>query len=162
MPPPGLARGPRWPACWCGVLYLGWLPATVACAASGTLGSDLSAVRRGALRLLDGGEFHQVSHLAVKVPLGRILRLWQCLQEDRSRRDVLACTELLRELHVGIIDDVAVDSAHAMTCGARGVYPLWPGGGPWRLVHGWGRVLPPKMKILAVGLRVGERSRAVV
>ena len=55
------------------VLYLGWFPLTMACTASGTRGSDLSAVPRGALRLLDDGEFHQVSHLAVKAPLGRIL-----------------------------------------------------------------------------------------
>ena len=45
------------------------------------LGTRQQPVGGGAmsLRLLDGGEFHQVSHLAVKVPLGRILRLWQRL-----------------------------------------------------------------------------------
>ena len=96
----------------------------VACASNRTRGSDLPAVQRGALRLLDGGKFHQVSHLAVKVPLGRILRLWQCLQEDRGRCDVLACTELLRELHAGVVDYVAVDPARMLMRGTHGVYSL--------------------------------------
>ena len=81
-------------------------------------------MQRGALCLLDGGEFHQVSHLAVKVPLGRILRLWQCLQEDRGHCDVLARTEPLRELHAGVVDDVVVDPECALTRGTRGVYPF--------------------------------------
>ena len=81
-------------------------------------------MQRGALRLLDSGKLHQISHLAVKVPLGWILRLWQRLQEDRGYCDVLACTELLRELHAVIIDDVVVDPACTLTCGTRGVYPL--------------------------------------
>ena len=109
----GLLR--RW-----GVLYLGWFPPTVAHAASGTRCRDLSAVQQGALRLLNGDEFHQVSNLAMKVPLGRIHRLWQCLQEDHGRRDVLACTELLRELHAGVIDDVAVDPSCALEESLRG------------------------------------------
>jgi hypothetical protein len=96
----------------------------VARAASGTQGSSLPAVLRGALRLLNGGEFYQVSHLAVKVPLGRILCLWQHLQEDRTCCNVLACTELLRELHVGVVDDVVVDPACALMCGTRGFYPF--------------------------------------
>ena len=96
----------------------------VACASSRTRGSDLPAVQRGALRLLDGGKFHQVSHLAVKVPLGRILRLQQCLQEDRSRRNVLACTDLLQELHAGVVDDVVVDPACVLTRGTHGFYPF--------------------------------------
>ena len=74
--------------------------------------------------MLDGGEFHQVPHLAVMVPLGRILRLWQRLQEDRGCCDVLACTELLRELHAGVVDDVVVDPACMLTHGTRGIYPF--------------------------------------
>ena len=109
---------------WWGVLYLGWFPPTVTRASGGTRGNGLPAVQRGALCLLDGGEFHQVSHLAVKVPLGRILWLWQCLHEDRGRRDVLARTELLQELHAGVVDDVAVDPTRALTGRACRVYPL--------------------------------------
>ena len=105
-------------------LYLGRFPPTVTCAASEARGCGMSAVQRGALRLLDGGEFHQVSHLAVKIPLSRILRLWQCLQEDCSCGDVLACAKLLGELHVGVVDDVVVDPSRALMCGARGVYSL--------------------------------------
>ena len=86
--------------------------------------TGLSAVQRGALRLLDGSGFHQVSYLAVKIPLGQILWLWQCLQEDRRRSDVLARTKLLWELHAGVVDDVAVDPTRALTCRAHGVYPL--------------------------------------
>ena len=56
--------------------------------------TGLSAVQRGALCLLDGGEFHQVSYLAVKIPLGRILRLWQRLLVDLHRSAVLACVKL--------------------------------------------------------------------
>ena len=56
--------------------------------------------------------------------MGRILRLWQCLQEDRIRCNVLACTELLRELHAGVVDDVVVDPECALTRGTRGVYPF--------------------------------------
>ena len=63
-----------------GTLFLGWLPPTMACAANWARGSSLPAVERGALCLLDGGKFDQIPHLAVKVSLGRILRLWQCLQ----------------------------------------------------------------------------------
>ena len=110
-----LACRPHWTAALVGVLHLGWFLPTVARTASETRGSGISAVQRGALRLLDGGEFHQVSHLAVKVPLGQILRLWQRLQKDRSCCDVLASTELLRELHAGIIDDVVVDPACTLT-----------------------------------------------
>ena len=62
---------------------------------------------------MDGGEFHQVSYLAVKIPLGQILRLRQCLQENRGRGDVLARAKLLWELHAGVVYDVAVDSARA-------------------------------------------------
>ena len=86
--------------------------------------TGLSAVQRGALRLLDGSGFHQVSYLAVKNPLGRILWLRQCLQEDRGRGDVLACAKLLWELHAGVVDDVAVDSACALPHGTSGVSPL--------------------------------------
>jgi hypothetical protein len=93
-------------------------------AAGRTRGGGLPAVQRGALHLLDGGKFHQVPHLAVKVPLGRILWLSQCLQEDHGRYDVLACTKLLRELHVCVVDDVAVDPACTLSCGTRGAYPL--------------------------------------
>ena len=64
--------------------------------------------------MLDGGEFHQVPHLAVMVPLGRILRLWQRLQEDCGRCDVLARTELLRELHAGIVEAIVVDPECAL------------------------------------------------
>jgi len=60
----------------------------------------------------------------VKVSLGRILRLWQHLQEDRARCDVLACTELLRELHAGVIDFVVVDRTRASARGTGGVYPF--------------------------------------
>jgi len=73
---------------------------------------------------LDGGEFHQVSYLAVKNPLGRILWLRQCLQEDRGRGDVLAHAKLLWELHAGVVDDVAVDSARSLSCRACRIYPL--------------------------------------
>jgi len=81
-------------------------------------------MQRGALCLLDGGEFHQVPHLAVKVTLGWILRLWQRLQEDCGRCDVLARTELLRELHAGIVEDIVVDPECAPTRRTRGVYPF--------------------------------------
>ena len=60
----------------------------------------------------------------MKVPLGQILQLWQRLQEDRSRCDVLACTELLPELHVGVVDYVEVDPARTLMCGTHRVYPL--------------------------------------
>ena len=60
----------------------------------------------------------------MKVPLGRILRLWQCLQKDHSWCDVLARTELLRELHVGVVEYVAVDPERTLMCGTRGVYSL--------------------------------------
>ena len=92
-----------------------WLPPTMAC---------WTAVERGALRLLDGGKFDQIPHLTMKVPLGRILRLWQHLQQDCGCCDILTCTELLRELHVGVVDDVVVDPSRALMCGARGVYSL--------------------------------------
>ena len=96
-----------------GAPYFGWFSPTVVRTASGTRGSGLSAVYRRALRLLDGGEFHQVSHLAVKIPLGLVLR-----------GDVLARAKLLGESHAGVVDDVAVDPARALTCGTCGVYPL--------------------------------------
>ena len=74
--------------------------------------------------MLDGGEFHQVSHLAVNIPLGRVFWLWQRLQEDRGCCDVLACTELLRELHADVVDDVVVDPACALTRRTRGFHPF--------------------------------------
>ena len=74
--------------------------------------------------MLNGGELHQVSHMAVKVPLGWILWLWQHLKKDCSCCDVLPCTELLRELHAGIVDDVVVDPACALTRRTHGVYPF--------------------------------------
>ena len=74
--------------------------------------------------MLDGGEFHQVFNLAVEVPLSRVFRLLQRLQEDRSRGDVLARTKLLWELHAGVIYDVAVDSARMLTCEACGIHPF--------------------------------------
>ena len=73
---------------------------------------------------MNGGEFHQVSYLAVKIPLGWILRLRKCLQEDHGHGDVLAHAKLLWELHAGVVHDVAVDSMRALTCGACGVYPF--------------------------------------
>ena len=161
MPPPGQARHPRRPAVLVGVLHLGWFPPTVSCASSTTRGSGLSVAQRGALRLLDGGEFHQVSHLAEKVPLGRILQLWQRLQEDRGCCDVLARTEPWRELHAGVVDDIVVDPECAPTRGTRGVHTFRPRGGPQRLVPGWGR-LSAMTEVFVVSLRVGERSLALV
>jgi len=140
---------------------LGWLPPTVACAANWTRGSALPAVKRGALCLLDCGKFYQVPHLAVKVPLGWVLRLWQRLQEDRRRCDVLARTELLRELHACVVDDVADDRTCASTRRTRGVHPLRPVGGRWRLFHGQ-RCLLAMEGIFAVGLRVDECVLALV
>jgi len=71
---------------------------------------------------LDGGKFDQIPHLTVKVSLGRILWLWQRLQQDRGCCDVLTRTELLRELHAGVVDDVMVDRTCAparRTCGVH-------------------------------------------
>ena len=84
----------------------------------------MPAVKRGALRLLDGGKFDQIPHLMVKVSLGRILWLWQHLQQDRGCCDVLTRTELLRELHAGVVDDVVVDRMCTPARGTCGVHPL--------------------------------------
>ena len=107
-----------------GTLFLGWLPPTMACATNWARGSSLPAVERGAFHLLDGGKFDQIPHLTVKVSLGRILRLWQRLQQDCDCCDILTCTELLRELHAGVVDDVVVDRTCASTRGTCGVHPL--------------------------------------
>jgi hypothetical protein len=74
--------------------------------------------------LLDGVEFHQVSHLAVNIPFGQVFRLWQRLQEDRGCYDVLACTKLLWELHAVFVDDVVVDPACALMRRTRGFHPF--------------------------------------
>ena len=66
-------------------------------------------VERGAPRLLDGSKFDQIPDLTVKVSLGHILWLWHRLQQNRGCCDVLTRTELLRELHTGVVDDVVVD-----------------------------------------------------
>ena len=78
-------------------------------------------MEQGALRLLDGGKFDQIPHLTVKVSLGRILRLWQRLQQDCGCCDIQTCKELLQELHASVIVDVVVDRTCAST---RGVHPL--------------------------------------
>ena len=81
-------------------------------------------VQGGTCYLFDSGKFHQVFNLVVKVPLRRVLWLWQCLQKGHRCGDVLARVELLWELHAGIVYDVAVDSACALTCGACGIHPF--------------------------------------
>jgi len=73
---------------------------------------------------LDGGKFDQIPHLTVKVSLGRILWLWQRLQQDRGCCDVLTRTELLLELYVSFVDDVVVDRACAPAPGTCGVHLL--------------------------------------
>ena len=103
---------------------MGWFPPTMACAANWAWGSSLPAMKRGALCLLDGGKFDQIPHLTVKVSLGRILRLWQRLQQDCGCCDILTCTELLRELHAGVVDDVVVDHTCTPAHGTCGVHPF--------------------------------------
>jgi hypothetical protein len=76
------------------------------------------------LPLVEHGKLHQVFNLAVKVPLSRVFWLSECLQKDRCCGDVLAHAVLLRELHAGVVDDVAVDSACALPRGTGGVSPL--------------------------------------
>ena len=71
------------------------------------------AVLGGTFRLLDNGEFHQVSDLAVEILLRWVLWFRQRLQEDSCRSDILAHVELLREPHAGVIGDVPIDPAHA-------------------------------------------------
>jgi hypothetical protein len=161
MPPLGLARRPHRAAAEVGCTVLRMAPAH--CGLHRQQDTRQRPVSGGAmsLRLLDGGKIHQVSHLAVKVPLGRILWLWQRLLEDRGKCDVLACTELLRELHACVADDVVVDRMCASTCGTRGVHSFGPGGGPWRLSHKRRRLLA-MAKVVAVGQCVGERVLAVV
>ena len=83
-------------------------------------------MERGALCLLDSCKFDQIPHLTVNVSLGRILLLWQCLQQDRGCCDVLTRTELLRELHAGVVDDVVVDHTCAPARGTFGVHPFDP------------------------------------
>ena len=118
-------------------------------------------MERAALRLLDGGKFDQIPHLTVKVSLGRILRLWQRLQQDRGCCDILTCIELLRELHAGVVDDVVVDRTCVSARETCGVHPFGPGGDPWGLLHGR-RHLLAMAKVVSVGQHVGERVLAVV
>jgi hypothetical protein len=73
---------------------------------------------------LDGGKFDQIPHLMVKVSLGWILWLWRHLQQDRGCCDGLTRTELLRELHEGVDDDVVVDRTCTPARGICGVYLL--------------------------------------
>ena len=62
--------------------------------------------------------------LVVKVALHRVLRLSERLQENCCCGDILARVELLRELHAGIIDNVAVNPTRPTAGGPSRVSPL--------------------------------------
>ena len=108
MPPLGLERHPRRAAVEAGYIVLGMVPAH-------------HGLRR---RLGMRQQFDKIPHLAVKVSLGWIMWLWQHLQQDCGCRDILTCTELLRELHAGVVDDVVVDRTCASMRRAGGVDPF--------------------------------------
>ena len=76
-------------------------------------------------------------------------------------RDVLARTKLLRELHVGVVDDIVVDPVCMLVCGTCGVHTFRPRGGPQRLILGWGH-LSATTEVFVVSLRVGELSLVLV
>jgi len=102
-----------------------------------------------------------VPDLVLEVPLRRVVRLAECLQEDCRRGDVLAHTELLRKLHAGFVEDVAVDRACPLAGNPDGVSPLQFGVRSGRKVPWWRRLPWRRAELIGVSLRVGERLRVV-
>ena len=98
--------------------------------------------RRGALRLLNGGGFHQ----SPKIPVDRLLlgvdRFWKAAQKHCRSGDVLASLSKVWGI-VPPVHDVALDLAGATPGAARWVTRM--GCGVLRRAHRcrWRLVLPP-------------------
>lgn len=78
-------------------------------------------MKRGALRLLNRGEFQQILNLVLPSALHRVLGLGEHLEEDGCSSDVLTRAKLSGELHAGVVDDVAVDPASPAAGSSRGL-----------------------------------------
>ena len=80
--------------------------------------------QRGALRLLDGGGFHQPPEVPVDRLLLRVIRLGKAVQKHRRSGDVLASPRELWGI-VSSIHDVALDLAGATPGASRRVTRAW-------------------------------------
>ena len=80
--------------------------------------------RRGALRLLNGGGFHQRPKVPVDCLLLGVDRLWKAAQKHRRSSDVLASSSELRGV-IPSIQDVALDLTGATPRDAHRVTRDW-------------------------------------